>query len=250
MEQLLLIGAGGCGREVAALAQHTNLTTPSWEVLGFLDDDPALQGTEVGRLRVLGPLEALASYPQARCLCCVADPIARSNLVARADSLGARWATFVHHTALIVGGAVMGEGCIVYPFAAVTVDSRLGKHVHVHCYSDVGHDSEIGDCTSLAAYVDVSGHVTIGEAALIGSSASLLPGVRVGAQAVVGAGSVVSTDIPARAIAMGVPARIVRERDAGALFPWPSADPSEQTIPSFVTLDEPPPIGGRDAEAA
>jgi sugar O-acyltransferase (sialic acid O-acetyltransferase NeuD family) len=252
VEQLLLIGAGGCGREVAALVQHTNRITRAWKVLGYLDDDPALQGTEVGGLPVLGGLEAIASYPEARCLCCVADPMARAQLVARAGPLGARWAIFVHHTALVIDGATMGEGCIVYPFAALTVDSQLGAHVHVQCYSAVGHDSHVGDCVSLAAYVDVSGHVTIGEAAFVGSSTSLLPGVKVGAQAVVGAGSVVSKDVPDRAIAEGVPARVTGERDAGSQLEPPAADPAaEQTVPSFVTIGEPPSAGGHpDGEEA
>ena len=54
--------------------------------------------------------------------------------------------------------------------------------------------------------------VDIGEFAWIGASAILLPGARVGHHAIVGAGAVVTREIPPYALAVGVPARVVRDR--------------------------------------
>ncbi|MBW3652810.1 MAG: N-acetyltransferase, partial [Actinobacteria bacterium] len=45
----------------------------------------------------------------------------------------------------------------------------------------------------------------------VGGGVTLCPGVEVGEEAFVAAGAVVTRDVPARAVAMGVPARVVRE---------------------------------------
>ena len=56
--------------------------------------------------------------------------------------------------------------------------------------------------------------VVVGFGADIGTNAVILPGVKVGANAIIGAGAVVSADVPEYAIAAGVPARVLRYRDA------------------------------------
>lgn len=54
--------------------------------------------------------------------------------------------------------------------------------------------------------------VRIGAGADIGTNAIILPGVTIGEGAIIGAGAVVTTDIPAYAVAAGVPARVLRSR--------------------------------------
>ncbi len=55
--------------------------------------------------------------------------------------------------------------------------------------------------------------ITIGDNVWIGGGAIVLPGVTIGANTVVGAGAVVSRDLPAKVVAVGNPARVVRELD-------------------------------------
>jgi maltose O-acetyltransferase len=61
--------------------------------------------------------------------------------------------------------------------------------------------------------------IVIGDGAWIGAGVTILPGVSIGAGAVIGAGSVVTSDIPANTLALGVPARVVRALDLGAMPP-------------------------------
>lgn len=60
--------------------------------------------------------------------------------------------------------------------------------------------------------------VHIGKRAWIGANVTILPGVCIGEYAVIGAGAVVTRDIPARCIAVGVPARVIRSLD-GEVIP-------------------------------
>ena len=53
--------------------------------------------------------------------------------------------------------------------------------------------------------------VTIGNDVWIGGNVTVLPGVTIGDRAVIGAGSVVTEDIPADSVAVGAPAKVVKE---------------------------------------
>jgi acetyltransferase-like isoleucine patch superfamily enzyme len=61
-----------------------------------------------------------------------------------------------------------------------------------------------------------SGHVTVGPDCWIGMGVSILPGVTIGEGCVIGAGSVVAKDLPAFSIAVGNPAKVIRDRKAGS----------------------------------
>lgn len=104
----------------------------------------------------------------------------------------------------------------------------LGAHVSVNCYLDV----ELGDCVLIADDVYVSdfdhhyadpvvpikdqgivkSRVRIGDDVWLGTKATVVRGVAVGDHAVIGANAVVTRDIPAYGVAVGSPARVVRDR--------------------------------------
>lgn len=84
---------------------------------------------------------------------------------------------------------------------------RVAPNVRLHA---AGHD------TADLAYTEIGGTITVGDDVWIGAGAILLPGVTVGPRSVVGAGSVVTRDVPADTVVAGVPARVIRQRDAEA----------------------------------
>ena len=57
--------------------------------------------------------------------------------------------------------------------------------------------------------------ITIGSGSWLGHGSSVLPGVTIGSHCVIGAGSVVTSDIPANSVAVGVPARVIRHFEPG-----------------------------------
>ena len=79
--------------------------------------------------------------------------------------------------------------------------------------------------------------VEVGSNVWIGYGACILRGVRVGDNSIVGTNTVVTKDVPANAVVAGVPARIVRMREAPAELRWP--DPVEPD-PSAETTLQPP----------
>jgi acetyltransferase-like isoleucine patch superfamily enzyme len=79
--------------------------------------------------------------------------------------------------------------------------------------------------------------VEVGSNVWIGYGACVLRGVRVGDNSIVGTNSVVTKDVPANAVVAGVPARIVRMREAPERLRWP--DPVEPDPNAHTTLPQP-----------
>jgi len=98
-------------------------------------------------------------------------------------------------------------------FSASTV--RIGRDtlIAAYCYV-IGGDHDFSDPSQpVLAQARRSAGVMVGAGAWLGAGAKLLDGVSIGDGAVVGAGAVVREAVPARAIAVGVPARVVGQRD-------------------------------------
>jgi acetyltransferase-like isoleucine patch superfamily enzyme len=80
--------------------------------------------------------------------------------------------------------------------------------------------------------------VEVGSNVWIGYGACILRGVRVGDNTIVGTNSVVTRDVPANAVVAGIPARVIRMREAPRDLRWP--DPVEPDPQAETTLPIPP----------
>lgn len=135
-------------------------------------------------------------------------------------------------------GIRIGRGVLIQPYVSlhsrgdrIAIDDRVG--INSFCYIDghggvsIGHDTLLGpgvrivgnyNTESTAASWIAAGTtragVTIGANCWIGANAVIVDGVSIADGCVVGAGAVVTQDLPERAVAMGVPARVVRTRPA------------------------------------
>lgn len=126
---------------------------------------------------------------------------------------------FVRERSAIGERSVIGRGSVVDNDVTVGARAKVQTNVYLTAFSLVEDDVFVGPCAMttnddamgrLAAGTRLRG-ATLRRACRIGGGAVLTPGVEVGEEAFVAAGAVVTRDVPARAVVMGVPARAVRE---------------------------------------
>lgn len=203
MEKVLIVGAGGFGRELLAWCRQHPEHGCKWTVVGFLDDTT---NTVAGDVRVVG---RIADYvPQGeKILLGLGMPATKHKVVEQLRLKRAVFHEFIHPSAIIGERVSLGIGTIVCPGAVLTSDVKLGEFVTINICASVGHDAVVGDYSTLSGHCDVTGHAKVGNRVFMGSHAVITPKCVVGDDAVIGAGAVVFSTVRPGTTMIGNPSR-------------------------------------------
>jgi len=212
MRRLLIIGAGGYGRELASNIEGSGTDGRDWMLSGFLDDNLDALEAFPCRYGVLGRVSEHLPQPGDLHICAIGDPTTKLRLCRALREKGAEFAKVVHPTAHVGRDSSIGPGFIAGPFCFVSTNVTVGEFVTLNCFASVGHDVKLGNGVTLNAHCDVTGGAVLGEGVSLGTHAAVVPRVRVGDYAVVGAGSVAFHNVPAHTTVLGVPARRIFRR--------------------------------------
>jgi sugar O-acyltransferase (sialic acid O-acetyltransferase NeuD family) len=210
LRDLLVVGAGGFARETVEAVRAVNARRPTWRLRGVLDDSPAMHGTLVGGVPVIGPIELVHERPDAQVVLTTGRPdnyVSRPLIAARLGLPDERYATIVHPSATVGTTCSVGAGSVLLAHVDLTADVVVGRHVAVMPQVVLPHDARVEDFATLASGVRAGGACRIGEGAYVGAAACLRERVTVGPRAMVGMGSVVTRDVPAERVWLGSPAR-------------------------------------------
>ncbi len=194
MKPIFIVGAGGLGREVAWTIERINAVVPAWELLGFADDDPALQTGTVERYPLWGTVrQAAERHIEAAVVIAIGSNAIREKIF---HELGAReYPAIIDPAALVAPSAKVSDGAFVGPYAVVSVNARVGRFALVNARAGVGHDCRLGDFAQLCPGASLSGNTTVGALAMVGTNASTVPGVKIGERAQIAAGLPVYRDV-------------------------------------------------------
>lgn len=206
--QVIIVGAGGHGREVAhVLRARVRAGLEGPVLLGFADDGDVDEALLAPFAPLLGSIAtATAHHPDAGVLGGVGNGRLRRRLV---DALPPA-PPVVHPSADVGDDVELGAGTVVCSHVSVTTNVVAGRHVHLSRGAAIGHDAVLGDYVSVMPLAAVSGGVRLDVGAFVGTGALIRQGVHVGAGAVVGMGAVVLEDVPAGATVVGNPAHELR----------------------------------------
>lgn len=189
MASLTIVGAGGHGKDIAAICQHAY---PSAAIV-FLDDDESL-GFMPTALQIMADWYLLGFN----------SPRLREGFDRQDHS-----ATYAIHPHATVGpGVRINAGTVLAPGVRLLTDVTLGRHVHFG-YNSSATRTVVGDYTTISPGVTICGDVQIGRRCHIGAGATICNLVAIGDDVTVGAGAVVlpNTCIADGQTVVGVPAK-------------------------------------------
>lgn len=208
MKKLIIVGASGFGREVEQYIADINFESPTWEIIGYIDDNlNALEGLS-HKYIVIDTIKDHQPLKETYYVLALASPSLKEKIANQLIQRGAKFATIIHPTARISPYAKIGEGCIITPFSNVNTETTVGKFVAI-LSSGIGHDASVGDYSTLSGHVSINGHVSVGYKVFIGCGVVVAPSKRIGDCATVGIGSVVISNVKAQTTVFGNPAKKV-----------------------------------------
>ena len=210
MKNIVIIGAGGVGREVSLIIQQINELEQTWNLLGFIDDNTDNWGKVINGYSVIGGIDSLEFLSNdTYIVIAIANYKVKKNIVNKINNKF-KFATIVHSKVWIHDYMTVGEGTIIYEGAILTANIEIGNHVIISPKCGVGHDSIIKDYVSLLWNVNVSGNDLIEEGVMMGSGSTVIQGKKIGKGSIIGAGAVVVNDIESFSTAVGVPAKVIK----------------------------------------
>ncbi|MGN6726503.1 MAG: acetyltransferase [Tepidisphaeraceae bacterium] len=206
---VILVGAGGHGKVVLDILQAMG----KHRVVGFLDADPQLHGTQVAGVPVLGGINQLLKLRQQKvraAVISIGDNRVRHQYAAEAASAGLDLINAIHPGAIVSKSARIGKNVVVAAGAVICTEASIDDSTIVNTAAVVDHECRIGRAVHVAPGALLAGRVQVEEFAFIGMGAKIIQCLTIGAHATVGAGAVVRTDVAEKTTVVGVPARKIR----------------------------------------
>jgi sugar O-acyltransferase (sialic acid O-acetyltransferase NeuD family) len=209
--RVVILGAGGHAQVVADILFRMQEADQAVIPIGYLDDNTELQDKYRKDLDVLGVIADLPKIPHDAVVIGVGDNATRQRLFESLCNQGEHFATARHPQAVVAPDVEIGDGTVICAGVILNPGSLVGQNVILNTSSTVDHHNRIGNHAHIAPGVHLGGDVSVGIGTLIGMGAIVTPQRTIGMWSVIGAGSVVIQDVGDFSVAVGVPARMLKE---------------------------------------
>jgi sugar O-acyltransferase (sialic acid O-acetyltransferase NeuD family) len=209
---MLIIGAKGFAKEVLEVFQRLN----TLDNIAFYDD----VNVDIGSF-LFDEFPILKSENEAKTFfesmtkeftIGIGNPFLRYKLFQKFSDLGGIYSNSISRDCQIGSYDVeIGIGTNVLPNAVISNSVKIGMGCIVYYNVIITHDCKVGNFVELSPNAILLGRVDVGDFSQIGANATILPNVKIGKNVIIGAGAVVNSDIPDNCVAVGVPAKVMKE---------------------------------------
>ncbi len=212
-EKIVIVGAGGFGKEVLWTLLDCNKNLKKYNILGFIDDNKKLHHKTILQRKVLGGIDWFLgkSAKNVKCVIAIGDGKTRKSLSVRLEEMNVKFATVIHPSVIMSDYVEIGEGSIIQAGSVLTVDVTIGRHCRVDTNCTIAHDSKIGDYVDLSPGVHINGKNSIGVGTFIGSGTVTREKISIGKWSIVGAGTVLVSYVPDKSLFVGVPGKLKKK---------------------------------------
>ena len=210
--RIAILGSGGFAREVATIIHAINAKSPTYDLMGYIDNRLP-KGTLINGLPVIGSDDEInkISIPIS-IVTAFGEPDLKEKVCRKYTNPLISFPTIIHPT-VILGDASsikLGKGCIICAGCILTTNIEIKDFVTLNLSCTVGHDVTIGNFSSFMPSCNISGEVNLDKKVYCGTGVKIINQTNVGKHAIIGAGAVVTQDIPADCTAVGVPAKPIK----------------------------------------
>jgi sugar O-acyltransferase (sialic acid O-acetyltransferase NeuD family) len=210
-QKLLIVGAGSVGKFIAYNCEHF---LQSYEIIGFLDDDPQKQQAKIAGYDVIGKMDTLAQYSgkNIALVLGIAFPKVKLKIVEQCAQFDFEFPNLISKHAWISEHVTFGKGCIIYPGVSINYGTQIGDFVVMNMNCAIGHDSKIEDYAALAPGVNLGGHSHLRKGVDMGIGSSTIQNVEIGDFTVVGGQSMIVHSVQPDSKVIGVPGKIIAKK--------------------------------------
>lgn len=207
MKNLIIIGAGGMGREVYNLATQCKGFGTEYLIKGFIDDNPLALNNFDSYPPICGTISDYVIDDSDIFTCSIGNVQLKRKCIELILNKRGRFISLIHPTSLINFSSRIGNGSLIFPYAQVGSAAIIGDYSLVQSYAGIGHDVMIGDFARIDVQVLCVGGVKIGNNVTIHSGAIINHRVVIEDNAVIGATSFVIKKVKQGTTVFGNPAR-------------------------------------------
>ena len=211
MKDIAIFGAGGFGREVACLIKRINEKEPTWNFIGFFDDNEALKGQPISHFgSCMGGTDVLNSWEKPLAIVmAIGNSIVVKKIVEKITNPNIEFPNLIHPNFFVSDPETfcIGRGNIIQGNCTATCNVSIGDFNIFNGFVVMGHDVNVGNYNTFMPAVRVSGEVKIGEYNFFGVGSIILQQIKIGNKVRLGAGSVLMTKPKEGFLYLGVPAK-------------------------------------------
>ncbi len=210
MKDIAIFGAGGFGREIACLINRINQEEPTWNLVGFFDDDEKVWEAENEYGKVLGGKDALNAWDKELALVItIGNPLVLHKIVDAITNPKISYPNIIDPTVdfLDPNNVRMGKGNVICAKCFISCNVEMGDFNLYNVGDGIGHDSSIGNYNVVMPNVNISGGVQIGDENLLGVKATVLQYLKIGNQVRLGANSLLMKNAKDGMLYIGNPAK-------------------------------------------
>ncbi|MCC8150395.1 MAG: acetyltransferase [Lachnospiraceae bacterium] len=204
MNRLLIIGASGHGKVVADIAAHCG-----YKDIAFLDDDTLIKSCM--KYPVVGVLSDAEKYIDADFFVAIGNPNVREKV--QEKLAGMNIVSLVHPDAVIAPDVIIGKGTAVMAGVVINPETSIGDGCIINAGATVDHDNKIENFVHVSVGSHLAGTVTVGRSTWIGAGTVVSNNVNICGGCMVGAGAVVVKDISEPGTYVGVPAKLIGDKE-------------------------------------
>lgn len=212
-QKIVVLGASGHAKVISDIIIKTGN-----ELVGYLDD-----GLESGKIilthgkneyKVLGKIkkaiQLLQNNQELKFIIAIGNNIIREKL---SNEYKLPYTTLIHPSANIGIGVEIDSGTVVMPNATINTGAKIGRHCIINTGAIVEHDNKLEDYVHISPNATLAGTVKVGKCTHIGVGATVKNNITITDNCIIGAGAVVVKNIDKEGVYVGVPARLLKEKN-------------------------------------